>query len=331
MGSAFTTVNQLTSLPQRTDYIIQLPGITIMESFICFEEIDQIYSLNIVTQNLETQATIDTNLLQDQRVMGNMLTAEQEHKVIDYCGTGLQREVAPHMRKIVTDWMMEVCEDQQCQPQVFFLAVSYMDRVLSTLTIKKNQFQLLAAVCILLASKFSQVVPITTEQLVVYTDNSVTVEELRTWELFVLEILGWELYAPTAHDFLDHLGKCDKDIKRQAETIAAMVSTEYKFISAKQSVIAAASLAAAVQQSQKESEKTENVIELSSSVFKCSKTEIIFFMQHILELSPPSFSVSLKSEPVSIEYFTETKTQHSSNSSLSLTPTDTIRFEVLAA
>merc|ERR1711971_545156 len=253
MGSAFTTVNQLTSLPQRTDYRIQLPGITIMESFICFEEIDQIYSLNIATQNLETQATVDTNLLQDQRVMGNMLTAEQEHKVI------------------------------------------------------------------------------TTEQLVVYTDNSVTVEELRTWELFVLEILGWELYAPTTHDFLDHLGKFDKDIKRQAETIAAMVSTEYKFISAKQSVIAAASLAAAVQQSQKESEKTENVIELSSSVFKCSKTEIIFFMQHILELSPPSFSVSLKSEPVSIEYFTETKTQHSSNSSLSLTPTDTIRFEVLAA
>ena len=282
-------------------------------------------------QRLFVPAHRDRVLVRDHRVRENLLMAESSKKVVDYCGTGVQREVAPHMRKIVTDWMMEVCEDQQCQPQVFFLAVSYMDRVLSSLSVKKNQFQLLAAVCILLASKFSQVVPITTELLVVYTDNSVTVEELRTWELFVLEILGWELYTPTAHDFLDHLGKCDADIKRQAETIAAMASTEYKFISAKQSVIAAASLAAAVQQSQKESEKTENVIELSSSMFKCSRTEIIFFMQHILELSPPSFSVSLKSEPVSIEYFTETKTQHSSNSSLSLTPTDTIRFEVLAA
>ena len=303
-----------------------------MDSLFCEETlIENVKDIGPVAMTIDVPPRVDINLVKDQRVLENMLTSEKEYTIIDYCGTGLQREVAPHMRKIVTDWMMEVCEDQQCQPQVFFLAVSYMDRVLSTLTIKKNQFQLLAAVCILLASKFSQVVPITTEQLVIYTDNSVTVEELRTWELFVLEILGWELYTPTAHDFLDHLGKCDADIKRQAETIAAMASTEYKFISAKQSIIAAASLAAAVQQSQKESEKTENVIELSSSVFKCSKTEIIFFMQHILELSPPSFSVSLKSEPVSIEYFTETKTQHSSNSSLSLTPTDTIRFEVLAA
>ena len=282
-------------------------------------------------QRLCVPAHRDRVLVRDKRVRENLLTSESSKKVVDYCGTGLQREVAPHMRKIVTDWMMEVCEDQQCQPQVFFLAVSYLDRVLSSLNIKKNQFQLLAAVCILLASKFSQVVPITTEQLVIYTDNSVTVEELKSWELFVLEILGWELYTPTAHDFLDHLGKCDADIKRQAETIAAMAATEYKFIAAKQSVIAAASLAAAVQQSQKESEKMENVIELSSSMFKCSRTEIIFFMRHILELSPSFISVSLKSEPVSIEYFTETKTQHSSNSSLSLTPTDTIRFEVLAA
>ena len=123
----------------------------------------------------------------------------------------------------------------------------------------------------------------------------------------------------------------DKKARRQAETIAAMAVTEYKFVSTKQSVIAAASLAAAVQQSQKNAEELENVIELSSAKLKCSRTEIIFFMRHILELSPSFISVALKSEQVSIEYFTETKTQHSSNSSLSLTPTDTIRFEVLAA
>ena len=248
-----------------------------MESFICLEEIDQIYSLNIVTQNLETQASVDKNLLQDQRVLENMLSSEEEHRVLDYCGTGVQREVAPHMRKIVTDWMLEVCEDQQCQPQVFFLAVSYLDRFLSSLSITKTQFQLLASVCILLASKFSQVVPITTEQLVIYTDNSVTVEELKEWELFVLEILGWELYAATAHDFLDHLGKCDTDTRRQAETIAAMAVTEYKFVSTKQSVIAAASLAAAVQ---RDLEK-EDVIQTLSELVRSSPSEITFFMHHL--------------------------------------------------
>ena len=197
-----------------------------MESFICFEEIDQIYSLNIVTQNLETQASVDKNLLQDQRVLENMLATERRD-IIDYCGTGLQREVAPHMRKIVTDWMMEVCEDQQCQPQVFFLAVSYLDRVLSSLNIKKNQFQLLAAVCILLASKFSQVVPITTEQLVIYTDNSVSKKDLLQWEILVLEVLQWEISISTVNCFLNLLSTSftvsDK-VQRQAEALAALDS-----------------------------------------------------------------------------------------------------------
>merc|ERR1719340_531376 len=70
--------------------------------------------------------------------------------------------------------MLEVCEDQQCPPQVFFLATTYLDTFLSRTSIRKNQFQLLASVCILLASKFSCVVPVTTDQLVIYTDNSVT-------------------------------------------------------------------------------------------------------------------------------------------------------------
>ena len=245
------------------------------------EEIDQIYSLNIVTQNLETQASVDKNLLQDQRVLENMLSSEEEHRVLDYCGTGVQREVAPHMRKIVTDWMLEVCEDQQCQPQVFFLAVSYLDRFLSSLSITKTQFQLLASVCILLASKFSQVVPITTEQLVIYTDNSVTVEELRFWEMEVLRVLQWEIATTTVHDFLDHLegsvSHLDKKARRQAETIAAMAVTEYKFVSTKQSVIAAASLAAAVQ---RDLEK-EDVIQTLSELVRSSPSEITFFMHHL--------------------------------------------------
>ena len=82
------------------------------------------------------------------------------------------------MRKIVTDWMLEVCEDQQCQSEVFCQAVSYLDRYLSSVEISKNQFQLIASICLLLASKYSQVVPISMEQLVIYTDNSVTVAEL---------------------------------------------------------------------------------------------------------------------------------------------------------
>merc|ERR1711981_434499 len=108
------------------------------------------------------------------------------------------------MRKIVTDWMLEVCGDQRCHSEVFFLAVNYLDRFLSLVNIKKTQFQLVAAVCILLASKFYEVAPMVSAQLASYTDHAVSVVELKEWEIFVLSVLQWELSAATAHSFIQH-------------------------------------------------------------------------------------------------------------------------------
>merc|ERR1712088_218197 len=160
---------------------------------------------------------VDKNLVKDQRVLENMLSSEEEHRVLDYCGTGVQREVAPHMRKIVTDWMLEVCEDQQCQPQVFFLAVSYLDRFLSSLSITKTQFQLLASVCILLA----------------------------------LKVLHWEISTSTVNCFLNLLYNCfnisDK-VQKQCEALAIQAVTEYRFLQARDSVLAGAVLATALKE-----------------------------------------------------------------------------------
>ena len=82
------------------------------------------------------------------------------------------------MRKIVSDWMLDVTSEQGCQPDVFPLAVNYLDRVLSRVAIKKSQFQLLAATCLFLASKLKETVPLPAEKLVVFADFSVTVEEI---------------------------------------------------------------------------------------------------------------------------------------------------------
>merc|ERR1712083_1257207 len=151
---------------------------------------------------MEIESHVDSIMLSDNRVLENMLNAEIEISVEDYCARK-ESNLAPHMRKIVTDWMLEVCEDQQCKPEVFFLSINYLDRFVSAVNIKKNQFQLCASVCILLASKFSQVVPITTDKLVIYTDSSVTVEELRQWEIKILNVLQWELSSVTTHTFLE--------------------------------------------------------------------------------------------------------------------------------
>ena len=84
-----------------------------MESFICLEEIDQLYNLDIVThRHIDTMATEDRVLVRDGRVLANMLAQEasSSSRLVDYCSS-IQTEIAAHMRKIVTDWMLEVCED----------------------------------------------------------------------------------------------------------------------------------------------------------------------------------------------------------------------------
>jgi len=73
---------------------------------------------------------------------------------------------------------IQVCAEQQCEDEVFPLSVNYLDRVLSVLAVRRSQLQLLAAVCMFIASKFKDTTPLSSHCLVVYTDCSITVGDL---------------------------------------------------------------------------------------------------------------------------------------------------------
>lgn len=120
----------------------------------------------------------DPALLTDSRVLENVLNGQQVKTTTDYFTNGIQQQIKPHMRKIVTEWMLEVTEEEKCSPEVFSLAVNYMDRVLSSVSIAKHQFQLLASVCIFLASKFKESSPLTAEKLVICSDFSFNTDEI---------------------------------------------------------------------------------------------------------------------------------------------------------
>ena len=75
--------------------------------------------------------------------------------------------------------MLEVIREQFSQPEVFCLAVNIMDRFLCHCQIHKSQLQLVASVCILIASKIREPCPIPGKTLVIYTDCSITADELK--------------------------------------------------------------------------------------------------------------------------------------------------------
>ena len=213
----------------------------------------------ILPKVMQVQALADPAIRDDARVLVNLLRNEPRYlpRTPDYFNT-VQVEVKPHMRKIVSDWMLEVSQEC-CAPEVFCLGMNLMDRFLAKCRIQKSQLQLLGAVCLFLASKFKETCPLTSEKLAMYTDFSVNPEDIREWELLVLYKLKWDLGSSTGLDYLDHLlprlpipsstnnNNIDLiNLRRQVETAIALSSTLYTFAYTRPSVIAASAIAIAL-------------------------------------------------------------------------------------
>ncbi|KAM4573234.1 G1/S-specific cyclin-D2a isoform 2-T2 [Odontesthes bonariensis] len=178
------------------------------------------------------RARPDPNLLCDDRVLQSLLTIEERFLPQYSYFKGVQKDIQPFMRRMVATWMLEVCEEQKCEEEVFPLAMNYLDRFLAVVPTKKCNLQLLGAVCMFLASKLKETRPLTAEKLCIYTDNSIRPQELLEWELVVLGKLKWNLAAVTPNDFIEHIVRrlplpTDKLalIRKHVQTFIALCAT----------------------------------------------------------------------------------------------------------
>lgn len=167
------------------------------------------------------------------------------------------QEVTPSMRKGVTEWMWNVCTSVECQDEVFFVALHYMDRYLSCSSIPKLKlFKTLAAACLLLASKVREpkYAGLTFHKLVIVSKESTTSADIIHWEQCVIGSLKYDLSAVTPLHFLDSLLKrlpiqnkeCPNTdiIKEHAQCLIALAAMEHIFyMKYSSSLIAASSIA----------------------------------------------------------------------------------------
>ena len=198
----------------------------------------------------------DPKLVEDDRVLKRLLRLEEFYvPTCDYFKV-VQSEIKPFMRRLVIGWMLDVCEEQQCEDDVFPLAVNIFDRFMGVNIIQKTQLQLLGSVCLFLASKLRETFALSAEKLVVYTDNSITMEELLLWEVLVLNKLKWDVAGVVANDFLDYMFSrlnlpecCELSIlRRHSSTYIALSHIDFLFCSLNPpSMIAAAAICTSVQ------------------------------------------------------------------------------------
>lgn len=194
----------------------------------------------------------DPVLIGDERVMKSMLEHEDKNVSTGCYLRYSKNDLKPYMRRVVVEWMLEVTDEQKCEETVLPLSVSLLDEVVAALPIKKTQLQLVAAVCMFIASKFKDTYPLCSNNLVVYTDRSISVDQLLDWEMLVLEALKWNVCRTTPFDLLDHiLGRLGLaaeqhlNVRRHSLALITLCILDVQFASYPPSMVAAGSIFAA--------------------------------------------------------------------------------------
>jgi len=117
---------------------------------------------------------------------------------------GKQPDITFSMRTILVDWLIEVAEEYKLQPETLYLAVSYIDRFLSVMSVQRAKLQLVGAACMFIASKYEEIYPPDVSEFVYITDDTYTKKQVLRMEHLVLKVLGFDLSPPTTHLFVNN-------------------------------------------------------------------------------------------------------------------------------
>ena len=116
-----------------------------------------------------------------------------------------QPEINAKMRAILVDWLVEVAEEYKLCADTLYLAVGYLDRLLTVHRVPRAQLQLVGISCMWVAAKYEEIYPPNVSEFSYITDNTYSKEQLVAMEEEVLKKLKYELTVPTAKTFLRRL------------------------------------------------------------------------------------------------------------------------------
>ncbi|XP_076886649.1 cyclin-A2-1-like isoform X1 [Bidens hawaiensis] len=168
---------------------------------------------------------------------------------VNYMKT-VQRDITQEMRGILIDWLVEVCEEYRLGAETFHLTVTLIDRYLSKVYIEKQRLQLLGITCMLIASKYEDIIAPRVEDFCFITDGTYTKKEVLVMEREVLDVLGFYLSVPTVNKFLKRFILAAQssyeapvvELEYLAKYVADLTLVEYGFLKFLPSLVAASAV-----------------------------------------------------------------------------------------
>ncbi|XP_063236436.1 cyclin-A1 isoform X2 [Bacillus rossius redtenbacheri] len=113
-----------------------------------------------------------------------------------------QPDITYSMRAILVDWLVEVAEEYRLQAETLHLAVSYVDRFLSYMSVMRAKLQLVGTAAMFVAAKYEEIYPPDVNEFVYITDDTYTKSQVLRMEHLILKVLAFDMSVPTTYAFL---------------------------------------------------------------------------------------------------------------------------------
>lgn len=118
-----------------------------------------------------------------------------------------QTEITHRMRLILIDWLIEVSEELQLSPETLYITVNLIDRFLSKMCVLRAKLQLVGAAALLVAAKYEEIYPPGANDLIYYTDDCYTLQQLLRMEDLLLRVVNYDVSQPNPESFLVQINK----------------------------------------------------------------------------------------------------------------------------
>ncbi|EDV24859.1 uncharacterized protein TRIADDRAFT_24944 [Trichoplax adhaerens] len=160
-----------------------------------------------------------------------------------------QCDVNGTMRSILVDWLVEVSEEYKLRERTLYLAISYIDRFLSAMSVRRSKLQLVGTAALFIAAKFQEIYPPDCAEFAYITDDTYNIKQVLKMESLMLKVLSFNLSSPTAVDFLERYGSeagLDSEIRELSMYLTELTLKDYGFLQFMPSLIAVSAVSLAL-------------------------------------------------------------------------------------